>query len=149
MVKKIKNNDKDTLSRSDITNSKPTHIKFNFSFITANNEFCFENGEFNDAHKLKLLERILTLSQETLVTVLNYKKNIGIEFIPKEQCREVGYNPRFTDAEHRKKEVDGKYAVFRIYQNNNPLPSRAIGKLINNVFYILFIDLNHKMYKSS
>lgn len=146
MSKKIKTKDKDTLSRSDISNSKPTHIKFNFSFITSNNNYCFENDEFDDNHKLTLISRMISLSKENLTTIYAYPKNIGIEMLPKSRLREVSFNPRFNDAEYRKKEADGKFAVFRLYSNNNPLPSRIIGKLINNVFYILYIDLKHQMY---
>ena len=41
---------------------------------------------------------------------------------------------------------DGKYAIFRLYTNNNPIVARIIGKLIRNVFYIFFIDIGGKLY---
>lgn len=145
---KVREQDKQKISRSDFLNNKPTHLKFNLSFITPNNRYCFDNQDFTAEHKLQLLERIYFLSRDDLVRTLAYPKNIGLEFIGRTSFRRyAAYNARFDDAEFRKKEGDSKYSVFRIYPNNTPLPARIIGKLINNVFYIMYIDLRHEMYE--
>lgn len=136
------------INKDEIKKNSPTHIKFNYSFITNNSRYHYENGSFTDKFKLEFLQRTFALSQKELVHILAYRKNIGIEFLEKEQIiKDVKYNPRFDEVEYRKKESGGKFAVFRIHTNNNPLPSRVIGKLINNVFYIMFIDLEHELYK--
>ena len=41
---------------------------------------------------------------------------------------------------------DGKYSIFRLYKNNDPTPGRVIGKLVNKVFYIFYIDVKGILY---
>lgn len=147
MPPKIKSKDNKKISRKDILNNRPTHLKFNFSFITSNNSYCIENENFIEQHKLKFLERILFLSKEDIVKTYAYRKDIGIERIEKSAIKkQVEYNKKFDDVEFRKRESDSKFTIFRIYPNNNPIPARVLGKVINNVFYIMFIDLNHDLY---
>lgn len=50
------------------------------------------------------------------------------------------------NSEFLRRSAGDKYAVFRIYPNNNPIPSIVIGKIIHEIFYIMYIDLNHDMY---
>ena len=45
------------------------------------------------------------------------------------------------------KNISSKYAIFRPYSNNNPIVARIIGKLIGDVFYILYIDIGGNLYK--
>lgn len=145
---KFKQKDNNKISKNDIKNNKPTHLKFNYSFITNNNRYSYKNEEFNGDHKLNFLNRIFQLSEKELIEIMAYSKNIGLEFIEKKDFKkDIEYNKKFEDVEYRKKETDGKYAIFRLYPNNNPLPSRIIGKLINNVFYIMYLDLKHELYK--
>jgi hypothetical protein len=143
---KLKSSSYDKISKEDIKSFRPTHIKFNFSFLTTNNDFSFENPDFNEKHKAALLDRIYMLSREELVKILNYKKNIGLEFIEEDSFkRKVSYHEQFDKIEFRKSGTD-KFAVFRLYPNNNPIPARVIGKLVKNIFYVMFIDLNHELY---
>lgn len=144
---KLKQKEKNKISKGDIKNNKHTHLKFNYSFTTSNSKFSFENKEFNDAHKLKFLERVLCLSQKEFIEIMTYPKDTGFELIKKCDLKDIDYNIKFEDVEYRKSHIYGKYCIIRLYPNNNPLPSRIIGMLINNVFYILYIDLKHKMYK--
>ncbi|PEJ57378.1 hypothetical protein CN692_13270 [Bacillus sp. AFS002410] len=133
--------------KDELESFKPTHIKFNLSFVTSNNEFSFSNTSFEDHHKVKLMDRIFELSTEEYVVIANRPKNIAFEFIDSSSfIRDVSYNKIFDKAEFRKKSND-KFAVFRLYPNNNPLPTRIIGKIVNKIFYVMYIDLNHKMYK--
>lgn len=113
----------------------PTHLKFNFSFIT-----YMDN--FEEIHKAHLIDRILELSKEPYLVVSNWPKNIGFEYIRLDISKDI--NPDFFKSSHRV--FDGKYHVIRLYTNNNPLPSRIIGKIIRNVFYIFFIDINGDLY---
>lgn len=145
---KIKDKESNRIHKDEIKKNKPTHIKFNYSFLTSNNSLCYNNTNFVEGHKLQLLQRVIELSDKELIHILAYKKNIGLEFIEKKDfILDVKYNQKFDDVEYRKKESNGKYAVFRLYTNNKPLPSRIVGKMINNVFYIMYIDLNHELYK--
>lgn len=43
--------------------------------------------------------------------------------------------------------VDGSYTIIRLYKNNYPTPGRIIGKLVNKVFYIFYIDVKGDLYK--
>lgn len=94
------------------------------------------------------IRRMVFLSERELVLVLNYPKNKGFETINKDDFKrkDVKYDEKFDLVEYRRKESSGKYFIFRLYTNNNPKPARIIGKLINNVFYVMYIDLEHEMY---
>lgn len=116
---------------------KPTHLKFNFSFIN------YEKN-FTDEHKLQLLQRIRELSEVPYLEVASWGKNIGIE-IEKIKIDKKIKDGFVDEATHRNFE-DKKYAIFRLYTNNNPIVARVIGKLINNVFYIFFIDIGGNLY---
>jgi len=43
-------------------------------------------------------------------------------------------------------DFDGKYSIFRLYKKNNSTPGRIIGKLVNKVFYIFYIDVKGNLY---
>ena len=45
------------------------------------------------------------------------------------------------------KKADEKYAIFRIYSNNQPVVARVIGIIIEKVMYIFFIDIGGNLYK--
>jgi len=145
---KIKDQENKKIKRNEIGNNRPTHIKFNLSFFTTNNNFSNKNEGFIDEYKLQLYERMVFLSEKELIQVLSYRKNVGFETINKEDFNrnDIKYNETFDSVEFRRKESNGKYFIFRLYPNCNPIPARIIGKLINNVFYVMFIDLKHEMY---
>ncbi|WPC79709.1 hypothetical protein [Bacillus halotolerans] len=144
---KLKASQKKQLSREDIGAFKPTHIKFNFSFLTTNKSYSFENPELKDEYKAQLLSRMVELSSEDYYIISGLAKNRGLEFLPRSSFNTaIKYNPEFEKSEFRKNASD-KYAVFRLYSNNNPIPGRIIGKIANKIFYVFFIDLKHKIYK--
>lgn len=137
---------KETISKEDISSFKPSHMKFNFSFMTTNNTFSFNNHEFSNEHKAQLIQRIFELSSEDYIVIAGRNKKIGIEFIDKTNLkRPVEYGKKFDESDFRKK-ANEKFAVFRLYSNNNPIPARIIGKMVNKIFYVMFIDLNHEIY---
>lgn len=74
-------------------------------------------------------------------------KHVGIEFVPKKSIKiKKEIAATFQAGTSHRKESD-KYAIFRLYPNNNPKPSRIIGEIINKVFYIFYIDIDGKLYK--
>lgn len=113
---------------------EPTHIKFNFSFIT-----YYEN--FENEHKIQFVNRLFDLSKESYLVVSGWSKEIGFENVPLDIKKEI--HPNFTN---NNRKLDGKYTVIRLYTNNNPLPSRIIGKMINKIFYVFFIDIKGDLY---
>ncbi|PEL08195.1 hypothetical protein [Bacillus sp. AFS017336] len=130
--------------KEELEKFKPTHLKFNFSFITSNNNYSFKNQKFTLVHKAQLMDRIYALSDEEYTIIANRPKSIGFEFIPIKTT--VKYNEAFDQSGFRKR-ASHKYMVIRLYPNCNPLPSRIIGKMVDKIFYVLYIDMNHSLYK--
>lgn len=114
---------------------EPTHIKFNFSFIT----YC---DNFDDEHKVQFVNRLFDISKESYLVVSGWAKEIGFENVPLNIKKQI--HPNFTN---KNRKFDGKYTVIRLYTNNNPYPSRIIGKMINKIFYVFFIDIKGDLYK--
>lgn len=115
----------------------PTHIKFNFSFITYEENFL-------DEYKIQLLERMRELSSVPYIELQSWRKNIGIEIEKININKEI--SPNFFKGNSHRNFDDGKYAIFRLYTNDNPILARVIGRIIRNVFYIFFIDIGGKLY---
>lgn len=113
----------------------PTHLKFNLSFIS------YSDG-LTPEHKVALFDRMIELSKEPMIVLQSRNKSIGFELERIDIKKEI--NPKFFESQHRT--FDGKYHIFRIYTNNNPIVARVIGKIIKNVFYIFFIDIGGKLY---
>ena len=72
-------------------------------------------------------------------------KKIGIEFEKIDIKKEI--DKKFYEGNSHRNFDDKKYAIFRLYTNNNPVLGRVIGRLIKNVFYIFFIDIGGNLYK--
>lgn len=113
---------------------QPQYFKFNFSFIN------YEE-ELEDTDKIQLYDRLKQISSEPYIIVSNWNKNIGFENVKVNIKKEI--NPDFFDGNRN---FDGKFTILRLYPNNNPTPGRIIGKLINKVFYIFFIDAKGRLY---
>lgn len=90
--------------------------------------------------RLKLLEKIALLSQEDKVLVLNYSKIQGLESIPEDKVN-LRVNPEFKSS-GRYAECEDDYWVFRLSTKG-----RVIGKISDNIFYILAIDPKFDLYK--
>lgn len=119
---------------------RPQYLKFNFSYIE------YEE-KFNDEYQLQFLMRIRELSRDTYNVIMNRPKNQGFEFV---EISDIGirkqipykFKERFST-----KDYNNKYAIMRIYTNNNPIVARVIGVIIKNVYYIFFIDIGGILYK--
>ena len=115
----------------------PVYLKFNFTYITYDDYLDKE-------HINKLWQRMRELSKEKYTVISGRGKEVGFECIPVKISKKIPaeFSERFpTEA------ITGKFNVMRLYTNNNPLPSRIIGKLVRNVFYIFYIDIKGKLYK--
>ncbi len=114
----------------------PQYLKFNLSYITYD-----EN--FEDRYKVQLWDRMRELSAEPLITILNRDKKIGLEFEEIKINKEI---PQKFQERFNTKEYNNKFAIMRLYPNNNPILARVIGVIIKNIFYIFFIDIGGKLY---
>ena len=98
------------------------------------------NKNVNNKNRLKLLEKIATLSEEDKVLILNRSKDQGLELLPEEQVK-LRINQEFKDS-GRYEECDDNYWVFRLSKKG-----RVIGKISDNIFYILAVDPKFDLYK--
>ncbi|EPY2302228.1 Uncharacterised protein [Clostridium sporogenes] len=121
------------------------YLKFNFSFLSTNSDY---NLEKLDEHiKADLIDRMEELSSITYLQLASMPKSRGFEGIKESSFSiKANYKKEKFNEEDFRNSCD-KYNIIRLYPNNNPLPVRLIGKLSNNVFYLLFIDKEHKCYK--
>ncbi len=129
-----KNNQK--INFSSCTNCfKSKHVVFNFAYVTYYD--YFEKGE-----KAVLIDRIRELSSVNYLEMMSWDKYKGIEEEKLKIKKKIpeGFITDITD-------FDGKYSIFRLYKNNEPTPGRIIGKLVNKVFYIFYIDVKGILYK--
>ena len=115
----------------------PTHLKFNFSFITYD-----EN--FDDEYQIQFLKRIRELSSVPYLEMMNWNRKIGIEVERVSINKQI--SPSFFDGNSHRNFDSGKFAIFRLYPNDNPILGRVIGCLINKIFYVFFIDIGGKLY---
>lgn len=115
----------------------PTHLKFNFSFISYDDNFI-------EIYQLQFLKRIKELSSVPYLEVASWDKKKGIE-IEKVDIKKQIPSAFFDGNTHRN--FDGKkYAIFRLYKNDSPILGRIIGCLIKNIFYVFYIDIGGKLY---
>ena len=138
---KIKSKDNKKIKESDVREIEFSFLKFNFSFI--NNQYSLDTLE--DEHKLQFLTRIQELSERPIKDIAMMRKDRGYELINKEDFKKEICTPiQFNDAAYQKRNSSDKFMVLRLYPNNNPLPTRIIGKFCSPVFYVIYIDRNHK-----
>lgn len=117
----------------------PQYLKFNFSYIV------YEEN-FEEKYQLQFLKRIRDLSSDTYNIILNRHKNIGLEFIERNELGIKKEIPSKFSTRFEAKEYNNKLAIMRLYANNNPIMARIIGVIIKNVYYIFFIDIGGKLY---
>ena len=134
MGKKIKQH-KTVVSREAINNFAPIYLKFNFSYITY-------DEDLNEEHVWALFKRMRDLSSEPYITIMQRRKDIGFEIEDLDIKKDIPV--KFTE---RFLADIGKLAVFRIYPNNNPIVARVIGKIINKIMYVFYIDIGGKLYE--
>lgn len=115
----------------------PQYLKFNLSYVKYDKEIPKE-------HKAQLLDRMFELSEELYITILNRDKKIGLEF---EEIKIRKRIPSKFEERFRSKDYNNKFAIMRLYPNNNPIVARVIGVVIKNIFYVIYIDMDGSLYK--
>ncbi len=126
---------KDNKIKTNCTNCfKSNHIVFNFAYIS----YC-ENFEKED--KKTLIDRMFEVSSVTYLELRRWDKYKGFEEERIEIRKEIP--KRFIN---EIESFDGKYSILRLYKNNVPTPGRIIGKIVNKVFYVFYIDAKGVLY---
>ena len=76
-----------------------SRLAFNFSFLTNATQYNLKknNKNVNNKIRIKLLEKIATLSEEDKVLILNRPKDQGLELLPEEQVK-LRINQEFKDS---------------------------------------------------
>ncbi len=137
MSKKLKKV-KDTIVKPCTNCFSPTHMIFNYSFIS------YGLDDLTQEEKAALYDRIIDLSSQEYLAISQRRKNTGLELIDKNQINKQIPKGFLDGNTHRA--FSGKYSVFRLYPNNNPTKGRIIGVFIKNIFYIFFIDPKGILY---
>ena len=122
------------ISKSCTNCFKSKHIVFNFAYITYDDDFC-------DTDKKMFIDRLREMSSVTYLELMTWPKQKGLEEVKVKIAKEV---PETFINEIQ--DFDGKYSIMRLYKNNEPTPGRIIGKLVNKVFYIFYIDVKGRLY---
>ena len=118
---------------------EPIYLKFNFSYIVYDENFTNE-------HQVKFWERIRELSEPTYNVIMNRNKKISFEFPDMNQLKIEKKIPEQFLLRFESKKYNNKWAIMRIYPNNNPIIARVIGVIVNKIFYIFFIDIGGNLY---
>ncbi|MBR6517845.1 MAG: hypothetical protein IKT40_13515 [Bacilli bacterium] len=121
---------------------EPIFLKFNFTFL--NDDF----KKIDKAIANKILETCKYISIRPWISVMNDPKKISFEQIPVNQinskmCRptEYGSDVKF---ENSIRKLDNKRDVIRIRETDK---GRIIGKIVNKIFYVFYVDASGKGYK--
>lgn len=127
-------------------------LSFNFSFLTKTKKYNFESGNCKDDMFILLLNRIQELSESTFNYVMALDRAHGIEGIAldsissKEKIRSLDIREEFKTSKRYR--LSGKKIwIMRLCPNNNPYETRLIGRLIDQTFYLMFLDYKHDLYK--
>lgn len=111
-------------------------LSFNFSFITKKRQYGLDNLE-PKVYK-KFVNIMQGLSGQNIVSVLNLQKENGFEFI--DSLKHEIVHTDFVSTGRFDKCVKG-YCVFRLAKLG-----RVIGKLHNNMFYVIAVDTQFELY---
>ena len=114
---------------------KTNNIVFNFAYITY-------SDNFDEYAKQTFTERLMEISSVNYLELMRWDRYKGFE---EERLRISKEIPSAFTEEIT--QFDGKYSIMRLYKNNNPTPGRIIGKLVNKIFYIFYIDTKGELYK--
>ena len=154
--KKIDFKQRITEYESKITNlalrnaRQPVYPTFNFRFLTTNSAYNHCCEKFNEEQHSLLIKRLYELSQMDIVSLTaKTSKHHGLEKISKFSKRDklssMQLHPKFLQSK-RINLAGNSFWIFRLCPNNNPYPTRIIGKMVDDIFYIMFIDCNHELY---
>ena len=114
---------------------KSNHIIFSFAYLKY-------SKNLREKEALVFFERLKEISSVDYSELRKWEKFKGFEEIKVKINKEIP--PEFeTEIE----KFNGKYTIFRLYKGNGITPGRIIGKLVNKVFYIFYIDVKGDLYK--
>lgn len=114
---------------------KSQHIVFSFAYLSY-------TKDMTDKDIQAIWKRFRELSNIPYMELRDWDKVKGFEKVPLKISKMI---PIKFEEEIQK--FDGLYNVMRIYKNNNLTPGRIIGKLVNKVFYMFYIDSKGELYK--
>lgn len=108
--------------------------------LTPDKKYNLEGKQVEKKHRLKLLNKIYSLSQRDIVELVSHDdKRNGLEQIPESEMRDLRIDPVFKRTRYNSCEEN--YWVFRLSNQG-----RVIGKKYKNIFYIMSIDTKFKQY---
>ena len=157
-LKRVKLKEKNKNNEPKITNialrnaEQPVYITFNFSFLTTNSSYNMTNKDLTNEHQQHFINRIIELSNKEIVSLTaRTDKKWGLEKISKtsfgrqDKIKNMSIHDKF-DSSVRKELSGDNFWIFRLCPNNNPYETRIIGKMIDDIFYVMFFDINHDLY---
>lgn len=127
-----------------------SYLTFNFTFLSSNDEYNFKNPELSDEVRHLIFMRLCEISTIDIVELTaSTGKRRGLEkistFSRKDKLSKLSLPTEFSNSARYNLAGQG-FWIFRLCPNNNPYPTRIIGKMINDIFFIMFIDLKHQLY---
>lgn len=137
----LKNNDQKI---QYCTNCNPKkYLKFNFSFVS------FDSKKYETNDIASLFERMKFLSSEPFAWMMSQYQSDKKQFFEIVSVKDLGIKKEIPKKfrEVFPQETNEKFAIFRVYPNNNPKNARIIGMLKNTIFYIFYLDWNGELYK--
>lgn len=142
MTIRSKRNARPKFPKKQKIQSHNSRLSFNFSFMTKANHYNLDknNNHVDEKIRLKLLEKIMSLSEADKVVIANRHKSQGLELIPEDQVK-LQVNSEFKSS-GRYDDCEDDYWFFRLSKKG-----RVIGKISENIFYILAIDPKFDLYK--
>ncbi|MCT3362087.1 hypothetical protein LJ555_11630 [Lacticaseibacillus paracasei] len=122
-------------------------LAFNFSFLTNDSHYSFENSHFDETVSKKLFIRLHDLSVVVKSKAFLMDKKHGIEkYSPTKKDDLYNKADHREFGKERRKMSGDDYFIFRLFPNNTPIPCRVIGRIIDETFYVMFIDYEHELY---
>lgn len=135
---KIKNNQQKLIT--PCTNCfQPKYIKFNLTYLKV-------DASIEDKYKSKLFDRMVELSKDSYLVVMNRGKNLSFELIERNKLDYKKQIPAEFTERFDSKTYNNKLAIMRLYPNNNPIVARVIGIIVKQIFYVFDFDIGGKEY---
>lgn len=149
-LKKQKNDSQVKITNQVLREAKQSiYLTFNFSFLSQNSSYNHNCKDFTTEQQALLMHRLYELSQIDIISLTAKTKSNGLEkiqnFSSRDKIRSMQLHPEFNSSKRVDLAGNG-FWIFRLCPNNNPHPTRIIGKMIDNVFYVMFIDCQHELY---
>lgn len=118
------------------------YLKFSFSFVTYEEKMVVQ--DYKEFH-----ERMKFLSSKTWSEIRTESIKDKKKFIEMISVNDLGIRKEIPKQFRNvfPPETNEKYAIFRIYPNNNPKVARVIGMIKNTIFYVFYIDGDGSLYK--